>query len=125
MVFEVLAGQFYLFDHARYRDWGIVTSQKEVEEIVELEMADEIDVGGQKARRLRPVSAQQKKRARELAVIPAVRFPDDQTAEVSIVLFSKWGGFSRRTFRISRAFPHRILEAREERLVEYDCGKRY
>jgi hypothetical protein len=32
------------------------------------------------------------------------------------------GGFIRRTYTISRSFPHEILSVEDETLVEYDCG---
>ena len=46
----------------------------------------------------------------------------EQTAEVRLVVFTKWGGFLRWTFTIDRNSPHRILDVKEEILVPYDCG---
>jgi hypothetical protein len=38
------------------------------------------------------------------------------------VVFTKWGGFLRVTFTISRDFPRRVFDAEAETLVAYDCG---
>ena len=46
----------------------------------------------------------------------------DDSATVQVVIFTKWGGFYRLTYEISRSFPHTILDVKEENLVPYDCG---
>ncbi|MCK6567555.1 MAG: hypothetical protein HUU12_15830 [Anaerolineales bacterium] len=46
----------------------------------------------------------------------------DSTAVVEIVTFTKWGGFYRVTYTISRNFPHEILDAQEDNIIPHDCG---
>ena len=64
---------------------------------------------------------QQQAQVRALTnVEPVVKLTDD-SAIVEIVTFTKWGGFYRRTYTISRSFPHQV-DVKDENLVEYDCG---
>jgi len=43
-------------------------------------------------------------------------------AIVEVITFTKWGGFYRETYTISREVPHRIMDIKQENLVPYDCG---
>jgi hypothetical protein len=54
-------------------------------------------------------------------VEPSVTIGED-TVEVRIVTFTKWGGFYRMTFTISREFPHYVLDVQQEILAPYNCG---
>jgi hypothetical protein len=54
-------------------------------------------------------------------VEPLVKLTDTAVT-VEIVTFTKWGGFFRKTYTISRAFPHEIMDAQGENIVPYDCG---
>ncbi len=112
-VFKTLAGQFYLSWHANYNDTQIVLSQDDVEKII-----GEINAGDFGA----PLDAAQQKAARALDVAPRAEFWDEESAQISVVTFSKWGGFTRVTQKIRRLFPHVVLEEHKEPLVEYDCG---
>jgi hypothetical protein len=108
-----LGGQFYLDFHDWYDDTRIVASPRDVQEIIkELER----DPGHLVFTR------DQTRRAKRMDVRPRVRFISEDTAEVSLVTFSDWGGFTRNTYRIRRDFPHKIVEMPRETLVEYDCG---
>jgi hypothetical protein len=42
---------------------------------------------------------------------------------VEALIFTKWGGFFRRTVRI--AWPNRVLGESDEQVVEYHCGIMY
>jgi hypothetical protein len=44
------------------------------------------------------------------------------TAEVEVVTFTKWGGFDRLTYIISREAPHQIMDIKQENILPYDCG---
>jgi hypothetical protein len=46
------------------------------------------------------------------------------TVEVSILTFSRWGGFMRDKFTISKTFPHKFLKHEFKSIVFYDCGIR-
>ncbi len=45
----------------------------------------------------------------------------DESATVRMLVFTKWGGFQRRTSTINRA-DHSIVDVQNVPLVEYDCG---
>ena len=107
---RVMGGQFYLSWHARYDDYTIVCGSEVLEKI--LTTPDEFG-------KTIPVDIQRK--ARKLKVEPIVELAYDK-ARVEIVVFSKWKGFLRRKYTVSRYFPHTILEEKTETLVPYDCG---
>jgi hypothetical protein len=46
----------------------------------------------------------------------------DETAQVQLITFTKWGGFYLTTYTISRSLPHQILDVQEKNLIHYDCG---
>lgn len=116
VLFAVLAGQFYLSWHAGYHDAKIVTTPEALERIL-AEPATR-DFGS-------PFSDEQQEQARKLVLTPSVTFLDDHTAGVSVVLFSKWGGFTRMTQTVSRTYPHTLAQPDVMPLVEYECGVRY
>jgi len=109
-VFLQIAGQFYLFWHANYNDHRIVCDGEALETI----LTSPNDFGNL-------LSDGVIEQARALDVEPLVVF-DDETVRVQVLLFTKWGGFSRATFTISRDFPHQIEAVKSETLVPYDCG---
>jgi hypothetical protein len=53
--------------------------------------------------------------------MPAVLLSGD-TAVVELVTFTKWGGFYRLIYTISREAPHTIIEIKKENILPYDCG---
>ena len=111
--FDILAGQFYLSWHANYNDSMIITTAVDLENLIK--KRDKDDFG-------QPFTAEQKAAARKIDLTPRVVFRDDKTAEVSIVIFSKWGGFRRVTRSIARTYPHFFKNIKVEKLVAYDCG---
>ena len=111
--FAVLANQFYLDWHANYNDWQVLCSKDDVEEIIE-SFAGEDPFGI-------PMTAAQKRQARAIDdPQPSVELTAE-TAVVKMLVFTKWGGFYRRTLTIRRA-DHSIVDEQDESLVEYDCG---
>ncbi|NCP16474.1 hypothetical protein GW866_05455 [bacterium] len=111
VVLNILGSQFYLFWHANYNDYQIMCNPSDVRDIA----ASLGDFG-------RPMSLLSRLRTLLLRdVAPTVR-TSEQSVEVQLVVFTKWGGFLRLTFSIDRNFPHRILDVKEKILVPYDCG---
>jgi hypothetical protein len=111
-VMQIMVRQFYLNWHANYNDAEIVCNQKAADAIVEGINAGDF---GYK------MDAKQKAQVRAITNIePAVTLTQDN-AIVEVVIFTKWGGFFRQTYTISRSFPHTI-EMNEENLVPYECG---
>ena len=112
VVMQIMARQFYLNWHANYNDAEIVCDREAADAIIE--GINSGDFGYK-------LDAKQKAQARAMTNIePAVTLTGD-SAIVEVVTFTKWGGFFRQTYTISRSFPHTI-EMEEENLVEYDCG---
>lgn len=57
----------------------------------------------------------------EYDLAPTVSMNGD-LVKVEAVVFTKWGGFIKRSILMEREAPHLILGERSEVLVEYDCG---
>jgi hypothetical protein len=111
---DIMANQFYLFWHANYNDRQIICNRQQIYDIVE-----QISSGESGYAVLDP--AQQAKTRFLKNIVPVVRLIGD-TAVVEVVTFTKWGGFYRLTYTISREPPHKIIDVQEENLVPYDCG---
>jgi hypothetical protein len=113
VVMDIMANQFYLFWHANYNDTYIVCNRQQIYDIVTQinsgELGNTMDPAQQtKARTLRNI-------------LPVVQLTGD-TAVVEIVTFTKWGGFYRLIYTISRETPHKIMDIKEENILPYDCG---
>ncbi|MDQ3007141.1 MAG: hypothetical protein M3R47_17380 [Chloroflexota bacterium] len=113
VVLNTMADQFYLDWHALYNDTEIVCNRDEVNAIIadisDGSFGNALDISGQvKARAMNNVE-------------PAVQLTGDN-AIVEVIVFTKWGGFYRQTYTISRSFPHTIIDIKSENLVPYDCG---
>jgi hypothetical protein len=110
---NIMARQFYLDWHANYNDTEIVCTKRAVNDII----AD-INDGNFGL----PLDAPQQVKARTMTDIePLVKLTED-SAVVELIFFTKWGGFYRSTYTISRSFPHTIIAVNEETIVPYDCG---
>ncbi|MBI5686418.1 MAG: hypothetical protein HZC54_15205 [Verrucomicrobia bacterium] len=62
-----------------------------------------------------------RKGAYALDLQPRVRFEADNVA-VSVAVFSKWGGFERRSWTITKRAPYKVLNMSKETLLDYYCG---
>ena len=111
-VFYLMGDQFYLFWHANYNDATALCDQTGLETIVSGLEDSEFGL---------PISAEQAEQARALDVAPAVEF-DEDTATVTLVSFTMWGGFFQQTYVFERAFPHRLTRHETTELAPYDCG---
>jgi len=103
--------QFYQFWHAAYNDERIVSDQEDARAGLGGGWAGEDDaiVEGLLAD------------LGEFDLAPVVSMSRD-LAKVEVVVFTKWGGFIKRSMVMEREFPHLILEERSEVLVPYNCG---
>ncbi len=107
---DVMGEQFYLAWHANYNDYRIVCDQAALEDL--LTNTNDFD-------QAIPDDVQQA--ARALDVTPVVEI-GEETVKVEIVVFTKWGGFLRLTYTISRDEPRTVFEVEGTTLVEYNCG---
>lgn len=108
-VLSLLRGQFYLGWHANYFDTTVVATSEQLENLLAstgfgMEIPKEVAEA-----------------ARKLDLNPLVTMTDKEVT-VSLVIFTKWGGFYRQTFKFNRANPHTVIDSQQEMLVEYDCG---
>ena len=113
VVMDIMASQFYLYWHANYNDTQIVCNRQQMYDIVKQVNTGDFGV---------TMDTSQQAKVRTLRNIVPVVLLEGDTATVEVVTFTKWGGFYRYTYTISREFPHTILDLKEENLLPYDCG---
>ena len=109
-VLRVMGGQFYLYWHAGYFDHEVVADGARLDALLQ--------ETGEFCGEWQP-QAQRQARALELA--PVVEALNDRVA-VTVVVFSKWRGFTSRTYTFAKTFPHQLLDSADEVLVEYECN---
>ncbi|HUF00160.1 MAG TPA: hypothetical protein VMN99_12960 [Anaerolineales bacterium] len=113
VVMDIMEDQFYLFWHANYNDHQIVCNRQQMYDIVAQVSSSEFG---------NPMDPAQQAKSRSLRnIVPVVRLTGD-SAEVDVVTFTKWGGFDRLTYTISREAPHKIIDIKQENILPYDCG---
>lgn len=105
--------QFYQFWHANYNDDRIVSDQEDARTA----LADLTGWVGENESTVEALLAE----VAEIDLTPVVSMNQDQV-KVEVVVFTKWGGFVKRSIDMERAFPHTILWEKAEVLVPYDCG---
>lgn len=105
--------QFYQFWHANYNDDRIVSDQEDARAA----LADLTGWVGENESTTEDLLA----KVSEIDLTPAVSMNQDQV-KVEVVVFTKWGGFVKRSIAMEREFPHTILWEKSEVLVPYDCG---
>jgi hypothetical protein len=111
-VLSLMGSQFYLYWHADYSESQIICAKADVSEIV---TSLNGDFGY-------PISIISRIRAALLKNTRPVVNMSEQTTEVRIITFTRWGGFYQQIFTISRAMPHTIVDIQKRNLVPYDCG---
>jgi hypothetical protein len=112
---SMVGSQFYLYWHANYKDLQIICDKVDIKDIVN---SLDGDFGY-------PISLMSRMRAALLTDVAPVVNIGEQTTTVQIITFTRWGGFYKQAFTISRVIPHTILDVQEKNLVPYDCGVMY
>lgn len=113
VVLDIMARQFYLHWHANYNDTEIVCNRGQVNDIVDKASSGDFGYA---------MDLAQQTKARTLNDIePVVNLTGD-VATVQFITFTKWGGFYREIYTIKRAFPHTIVDVKQDNVVPYDCG---
>ncbi|MCE5184790.1 MAG: hypothetical protein LLF76_01535 [Planctomycetaceae bacterium] len=110
IVLHLLGNQFYQFWHSAYNDTMIIPDQSALSEVSEQHVTSERKVG--------PLMSLL---GSALDISPRVEVKD-QTVTVSLVTFSKWGGFYEQVFSINKDEPHKIEEMSENTLILYYCN---
>lgn len=112
MVLSLTANRFYLFWHANYSNSQVVCDKADVSSIVS-------NLDGDFGYR---ISLASRIRAAFIKDIEPSIVVNEDSVEVRFVTFTRWGGFFRQSFTLSRSFPHVPLDEQEQNLVPYDCG---
>ncbi len=112
VLLATMGNQFYLYWHANYNDSQIVCNKVDVTDIV-------ATLNGDFGYRISLLSRLRAALLTNLA--PSVNI-GEQTVEVRLVTFTRWGGFYAETYTLSRAMPHTIQDVQEKNLVPYECG---
>lgn len=116
-VFNLLAGAFYLFWHARYRNVEIVLDPVEQDPISD-QQGKEYPVQDDGLKRL--VESRELPNGR-IDVHPVVAFSDTR-AYVKYFTYSSFGGYYMKTDVFSRSFPHLLLDSGSVLVKKYDSG---
>jgi len=112
VLLATMGRQFYLYWHANYSDSQVVCDRADVSDIV-------ATLNGDYGYR---ISLPSRLRAALLANLAPSVVIGEQTVEVRLVSFTRWGGFYQETYTLNRSMPHAILDTQEKNLVPYDCG---
>jgi hypothetical protein len=102
--------QFYQFWHDAYNDGRIICDLEEAR----------AGLGGEFGADESTIEALLSDLA-EYDLAPTISMNGD-LVKVEAVVFTKWGGFVKRSMLMEREAPHLILAERSQVLVEYDCG---
>lgn len=116
VVMYLMGDQFFHFWHDGYHDELIVCAPSVLDALL---LRKESVAEGRYDRQRNLEHAVEKARALPLA--PTIVMNRD-TVEVSVVIFTKFGGFQRRHYTLGREPPHRVLRERWQELVPYHCG---
>jgi hypothetical protein len=112
VVLQVLGGQFYLFWHANINDRKIICEPAGIDAMVAHVLSSEYQGGT-------PLDFE--KKAKSLDSKPVIEFKDN-TATISVLIFTDWGGFKRLTYTMKQEYPHTIIDVQTKTLLEYNCG---
>jgi hypothetical protein len=141
VILRIMGRQFYLYWHSNYDDMQIVYDKALVEVVfspverlnksIEQQYLEKIKERPDSPtvqkwmERLPPIKVRleavtkAKQEAYKLNFDPVIEFQVD-TVRVQIVVFTKWGGFLRKTYTIARKYPHKLLDEKSEVLVSYN-----
>jgi hypothetical protein len=114
VLLHIMGGQFYLFWHANYDDERIICDRSEAKPNL-------ADFGSAINGSTDPTFKEVLMEARRLDYAPVVEMNED-AVRVQVIIFTNWGGFIRKSFTLSREFPHEILKEDSQVLIPYDCG---
>lgn len=110
---SLLGNQFALYWHALYNDTIIICTREVLKEVLAKKDKSFYDFDRKFIREAGKVNPE-----------PKVSF-DDDTAVVSILTFTSWGGLIEKKFYIKRKFPHKIIKKEQSVLAAFDCGIRF
>ena len=113
---QVLAPNFYLYFRSNEQDMIVLCDIDDIEVLLdELDQRDDV---------VNKPDLLVKARALTIdAIDPVVRFDKkNNQAVVSMLTFTKWGGFYRQTLTYGVGFPHRSVSITAKQVIAYDAG---
>jgi len=113
IILKIIGGQFALGWHANYNDTEIIFTSKNVSEII-----------NNVAKKYNSFEPEAKEKALTIDPLPEFKIEKNHVS-LKITLFSKWGGFIKKTYHIESTPPNKIEEIGKRTLVEYHCGINY
>ncbi len=111
LVMRVMGGQFYLYWHSGYDDAEFIASKARLDEMVD-EMAS-TEFG-------EPLTSSQRRKALNIDPAPVVEITGDLVT-VSVIWFTRWGGFYESVYTLTASTPHKIIDTQTQQRVPYDC----
>ncbi len=132
VIFALIGDNYCKFWHSNYGEMSIITSEKQLQELTELEddfyykfsskeennnteqdSVLEMEIFGN--------FTMDKESVLQIDPNPEVILNPEE-ATIKIVTLSPWTGFLERTFKVSRTFPHELEQIKVDTLIEYNCG---
>jgi hypothetical protein len=116
----IMGDQFYLWWHALYNDYQLIWNQNKMEKILEtLPKAGENGAADD----LYSINEDEAETLRGMDFTPTVLYNEanPNVVRVRVVVFTEWGGFVRRTYKIKRnkGSGSRIMNIQEKVMLEY------
>jgi hypothetical protein len=116
----IMGDQFYLWWHALYNDYQLIWNQNKMEAILEtLPKAGENGAADD----LYSINKAEAETLRGMDFTPTILYnnANPNVVRIQVVVFTKWGGFIRRTYKVKRnkGSGARIKNVQEKVLVEY------
>jgi hypothetical protein len=118
-VFNVAAHQFYLFWHALYNDLCFIFGRDQLEDV--LRILEEARSSKENYRMQN--DPDRRFDESDIQLNPRVKLGGNDSARVTTVTFTAWGGLSYRHSYLR--WPNIIEKVEEELIAEYDCGLRF
>lgn len=113
VVLCVMGDQFYKYQSDWYHDELIICDKSGLDALFK---KNDVKLRGEMR-----IPDNIRKSAYALSLAPEVIIRDN-CALVSVVIFSEWRGFQRRTYTVRRYPPHSVLDVKNDVLVSYHCG---
>ena len=120
VLLQVMGAQFYLTWHALYND-AIPVCDNAAFEPVLTEALGYFSMGSEESHEDLAPKAEIMAKGKFVDFRPLVEFKDD-TVDVTIMTFTKWGGLIKTTYTIERYYPHSIVNVFSQTLIDYQCG---
>ncbi len=113
---QLLGPNFYLYFRSNEQDTTVLCDIDDIERLLDdLDQRDDVAVKPDMLFKARALTID--------AIEPVVRFDKkNNQVMVSVLTFTKWGGFYRQTLTYGVGFPHRSISITAKQVIAYDAG---